>query len=90
MTSFLLTTLFVVGVVTLAAWWFADQQTRARVELRFATIGKSLAGANYPLTPTVLRAVSELTDTELILLDDSKHHPRYNTHRNGFTARGCE
>ncbi len=58
-------------MVTLAAWWFADRQTRGRVEMRLTSIGQSLSGANYPLTPSVLRAVSELTDTQLILLDGS-------------------
>ncbi len=69
--SFLGTTLIVVGCVTFGAWWFADHQTRAEVEERLTSIGRSLAAPNYPMTPTVLRAVSELTDTQLILLDAS-------------------
>ena len=69
--SFLGTTLVVVGGVTSGAWWFADQQTRAAVEDRLMSIGRSVASPTYPMTSTVLRAVAELTDTQLILLDAS-------------------
>lgn len=69
--SFLGTTIFVVGVLTLAAWWFADRQTQFEVERRLASIGHSLAAPNYPMTSTVLKSVAELTDTQLLLLDSS-------------------
>lgn len=69
--SFLGTTVCVVSVLTFGAWWFAYQQTQAAVEARLASIGHSVAAPNYPMTPPVLRAVAELTDTQLLLLDSS-------------------
>ncbi len=63
--------MLVISAVTVAAWWFADRQTRVAVESRLSTIGQSLAAPNYPLTPPVLRAVADLTDTKLVLLNSS-------------------
>ncbi len=63
--------MLVISAVTVAAWWFADRQTRVAVESRLSTIGQSLAAPNYPLTPPVLRAVADLTDTQLVLLNSS-------------------
>ena len=67
--SFLSTTLIVVGAITCGAYWFADFQTGREVEKRLSSIGHSLASPNYPMTPAVLRAVAELTDSQLVLLD---------------------
>ena len=69
--SFLGTTVLVVSALTFGAWWFAYQQTQAEVEKRLTSIGRSVAAPSYPMTSTVLRAVAELTDTELLLLDSS-------------------
>ncbi len=69
MLSFFGTTLLVTTCVTLAAWWYADWETRFVVEERLRSIGRSVAEPNYPMTPPVLRAVADLTDTQLILLD---------------------
>lgn len=69
--SFLGTTVLVVSALTYGAWWFAFQQTQAEVEKRLSSIGRSVATPNYPMTSTVLKAVAELTDTELLLLDAS-------------------
>lgn len=69
--SFLGTTVCVVSVLTFGAWWFAYQQTQSAVESRLTNIGRSVAAPNYPMTPPVLRALAELTDTQLLLLDSS-------------------
>jgi signal transduction histidine kinase len=69
--SFLGTTVCVVSVLTFGAWWFAYQQTQAAVESRLTNIGRSVAAPNYPMTPPVVRAVAELTGTQLLLLDSS-------------------
>ena len=69
--SFLGTTILVVGGLTLGAWWIAHRQTQVEVEKRLTSIGRSVAAPNYPMTSTVLRAVAELTDTQLLLLDGS-------------------
>jgi signal transduction histidine kinase len=69
--SYLGTTVCVVSALTFGAWWFAYQQTQAEVEERLTSIGRSVAAPNYPMTSTVLRAVAELTDTQLLLLDSS-------------------
>lgn len=69
--SFLGTTVVVVSVLTFGAWWFAYQQTQAEVEKRLTSIGRSVAAPSYPMTSTVLKAVAELTDTQLLLLDDA-------------------
>ena len=71
MLSFLGTTVLVVSALTFGAWWFAYQQTQAEVEKRLSSIGRSVATPNYPMTSTVLKAVADLTDTELLLLDSS-------------------
>ncbi len=58
-------------MLTFTAYWYVDRQTRAAVEERLSSIGRSVATPAYPMSPTVLRAVSELTDTQLILLDNT-------------------
>ena len=69
--SFLGTTILVVGGLTFGAWWFAHRQTQAEVERRLTSIGHAVAAPNYPMTSTVLNAVAKLTDTQLLLLDNS-------------------
>ncbi len=69
--SFSGTTIVVVSVLTFGAWWFAHRQTQAEVERRLTSIGRSVAAPSYPMNSTVLQAVAQLTDTQLVLLDSS-------------------
>jgi signal transduction histidine kinase len=61
----------VVGCVTLVAWSLADRQVRQEVEERLQNIGRVVAKPAYPMTPTVLRSVSDLTNAHFVLVDES-------------------
>ena len=72
MISFIATAAILVGLLTVMAWWIAEHQTRSAIRARMQAGLDELTSASYPLTPRVLQSVSNLTESQVILLGDDR------------------
>lgn len=68
---FLITAAALVGLLTLAAWRYAEMAARHAVEQRMNAVAQALSTSNYPLTPKVLHSIAELTESEILLFDEN-------------------
>ncbi|MEM8913396.1 MAG: HAMP domain-containing sensor histidine kinase [Planctomycetota bacterium] len=59
------------AVLAAASYWLGDRWARDEMQTRFDAIERSLKDSNFPLNPTVLDLLAQLTQTELVGLDAS-------------------
>lgn len=66
----LLATCIVAAIlVAILSAWLGARWARQNVEQRFAVIDQTLRKSSFPLTPTVLELLADLTETELVTLN---------------------
>lgn len=68
----IVTALAAAVAVAAASYWLGSRWATADIQTRFAAIERTLADSNFPLNAMVLESLAELTQTELVTLNETQ------------------
>lgn len=68
----IVTALLAAVAVAGASYWLGSRWATAEIQTRFEAIEQTLADSNFPLNAIVLESLAELTQTELVTLNESQ------------------